>query len=236
MMFRVNSSNVLITVALALGAMCYTARADGISEDLLLSRARSANEEASSNLTAMEPKALAEASARREGDRLELRLQSGKIKSYVDGAECKKPAEEVKCERYSLIVHARTRSAFILGKQYYEGLDVLLVDDNTGEETKLRSIPSFSPTGQHLIVFLEDDQLLGFEVQIWRRVGNRFREEWSGSPNSDGIYVTYRLVQWPSENVVVVESKTSYGPSKSDVVKQVSIGRNAKGWAVLNGG
>jgi hypothetical protein len=221
---------------MALGAVCRAAQADSLSEDKLLSEARSAIEESSSKLRAMEPKALAEASALRQRDRLALQLRSGKIKSYADRAECNQPAEEVKCERYSLIVHAKTRSAFILAKHLYEGLDVVVVDDNTGEETKLGSLPGFSPTGQHLIVLLENDEQLGFQVQIWRRDGPRFIEEWSGSPNSDGNYVAYRLVQWPSEDAVTVESKTSYDPPKPDVVKRITIGRNAKGWSVRSGG
>jgi hypothetical protein len=214
MMFRYYCPRISTAVALALGAMCHAAQADGMSEDALLSEARSAIEESSSKPRAMEPKALAESDARRNGDRLELRLRSGKIRTYIDRAECEKPDEEAKCERYSLIVHARTRSTFILAKHLYEGLDVIVVDDNAGEETKLGSIPTFPPTGQHLIVFLENDEQLGFEVQIWRRDGTRFIEEWSGSPNSDGTYVAYRLVQWPCEDVVTVESKTSYDPPK----------------------
>jgi len=203
---------------------------DRISEDLLLSEARRI-QDASTELRRIEETALARANAdagRRDGQ-LMLHLRSGNTRILVDRPECKDLEREAECEQYSLVAHARTRGLFVVAKLYYEGLDAILIDDATGEETSLPAFPIFSPSGEHLLVFVENDGVLGFVVQIWRRDPAKITLDWSGSPHSDGVYVTYRLLRWQSEDVIDAEAEVSEG-SKPNITSKFTVRRIAGRW------
>ena len=163
-----------------------------------------------------------------------LRLRSGNTKAYANRPECKNPDDEAKCQQYSLIVDAHTRGVFVVAKVLHEGLDIILIDDLAGEETVLRTFPIFSPSGKNLLVLHENDPELGFAVQIWRRDGARFIQDWSGSPHSDGMYVSYKMLRWPSEDVIVVQSDISFEPPKPNVLKKFTLRRGADGWRVIS--
>lgn len=221
----------LVAAALFVVATGGPALADSLSENTLLSNARLASEQSSSELLLLESKALAAgARADRQGDRLVLRLRSGNTKAYANGPECKNPDDEAKCQKYSLIVDAHTRGLFVVAKVLHEGLDIILIDDHAGEETVLRHFPIFSPSGKNLLVLLENDPELGFAVQIWRRNGARFIQDWSGSPHSDGMYVSYKMLRWPSEDVIEVQSDISFEPPKPNILKRFTLRRRADGW------
>ncbi|BAM86887.1 conserved exported hypothetical protein [Bradyrhizobium oligotrophicum S58] len=198
----------------------------------MLGDARVASEESSSSLRVMEPRALAKGEAQRIGGRLIVTLRSGKTKVYSDRLACSRPAEETKCIRYSLVVHAKTRSSYIIAKQYYEGLEAIVVNEVSGVETIVRGIPSYSSDGRSLVVFLENDPEVGFAVEVWQKNGDRFAKVWTGSPNSDGIYVSYRLIRWISEDAFLIETKTKYGGKKPDALQEVLIVRDASGWKI----
>jgi hypothetical protein len=121
-----------------------------------------------------------------------LQLSSGVTKTFEDTPECRAADQEAKCQKYSLVAHARTRGVFVVAKLYYESAEYLLVDDGSGEEAVLRQFPMFSPTGKHALVLLINDEQLGFAVQIWRREGRRFVLDWSGSSHAGGMYTSYK--------------------------------------------
>ena len=204
------------------------ANADRLSEDLLLSEARK-NQDARTELRRIEEKALADAEAGRQDGQLVLHLRSGNTRILADRQECEDPDQETKCERYSLVTHARTRNLFVVAKLEYEGLDAFLIDDATGKETSLPAFPIFSPSGEHLLVFVENDGVLGFVVQIWRREAGKFILDWSGSPHSGGVYVTYKLLRWRSEDVIDAEAEISDGP-KPDHSRKFTVRRIAGRW------
>jgi hypothetical protein len=235
MLTRVRHPIMPLITFLLLAVTSGTTRADQMSEDKLLSTAKSASEQSSSEVQALEAKALAavDADAERQDKGLALHLRSGDRKLYTDRPECMKPDQEEKCERYSLIAHARTRGVFVLAKLSYEGLDVVLVNDSTAEETVLPSFPIFSPSGQHLLVLVENDPALSFVIQIWRRDAARFVLDWSGSPNADG-YVSYKMLRWPSEDIIKVQSETSFGPPKPNLVKRFTLRRKTAGWQLVD--
>jgi hypothetical protein len=118
-------------------------------------------------------------------------------------------------------------------KLYYENLETILLNDSSGEGTVLQSFPVFSPSGKHLLVLLENDDELGFAVQIWRQDGGRFIQDWSGSPNSEGVYVSYRMLRWPSEEIIELQSETSFEPPRPNLLKRFSLRHEASGWQVV---
>lgn len=195
---------------------CVAQRASQPLESVLLAAShQAASHDDLLGIQALEPKALGApgAGAERQGSRLTLHLKSGAARSYENRPECGIPEEEAKCHMYVLVAHAFSRSTFVLAKFYYESAEYLLVDDATGVETVLRAFPEFSPSGEHVLVLLVDDEQVGSEVQMWRRDGNKFVLEWSGSPlHAEGYDTSYRLVRWPEENTVVLSASDSADP------------------------
>jgi hypothetical protein len=214
---------------------CATAHADVLREDALLSAARSASDRDDLlSLQAVEPIALeATANASRHGDRLVLRLSSGVSRAFDDSSECKAEALQARCEKYRLIVHARTRGVFVVAKLYSESAEYVLVDDRSGDDTVLRRFPIFSPSGEHVLVLLINDELVGFAIQIWRRKGYRFALDWSGSPYTNGMYTSYRFIGWPSEGTIELQSETSFEPPKQNVSKRFNLRRTSRDWQVV---
>jgi hypothetical protein len=227
----------LVTLAVApllLGSAYAATRADVLQENALLLAARAAHDsDILRNVLSIEQKALKadDASAVRRGDRLILHLGSGATKAYVDRPECgsKDPVQESKCQKYRLIAHARSRGLFVLVKAYYEGAAYLLVNDASGEEAKVPSFPIFSPSGQHVLVILDNDAVGEYAIQVWRREGSRFVLDWK---RDDG-YAKYKLVRWASENTIELQAKIGFEPPKPDVTKRLSLHHTPQGWGVV---
>jgi len=183
---------------------------------------------------AMEPEALAlpDSNAQRTGDQLVLHLRNGDTKIFAHKPECKLPEFESQCQKYWLIAHAGTRAIFVILKLYYESAEYLLIDDTTGEETVLRNFPVLSPSGQRAVVPLMNDELVGFAVQIWRREGHKFVQEWEACPFADGMYTTYEVLGWNSEDEIEMRSETNFDPPKPPQTTKFRLKREDSGWAI----
>ena len=217
-----------------LGSACVAQGSSQPHEDALLAAAQKAAGN-SMDIQALEPKALgaADAHTERQRSRLTLHLKSGTAKIYDDRPECKIPDKESKFQMYVLVAHASSRNTFVLAKLYYESVEYLLVDDATGDETTLRSFPIFSPSGDHVLVLLMNDEQVGFAMQIWRRAGDTFVLDWSGSPHAKGMYTSYELLSWSSENTIELQAETSFEPPKPSVKKRFELRYSAHNWNVV---
>jgi hypothetical protein len=186
-------------------------------------------------LQALEPRALAaaDADAEREGDRLVLHLRSGAQKEYVNSPKCGEPSEEARCQLYVLIAHAHWSRAFVVAQLQYESSKYLLVDDGSGVETTLSRFPDFSPSGERVLERISADDRVGFAVQLWRREGDRFVLEWSASPHTDGVYTSYDLVRWRSEDIIELRAKTTFLPPRPFAIRHFELRHSADGWKVV---
>lgn len=235
-----NRKSVFVAIAIAAllaEPLMYAQLPAPAREDSLLSAAqRAIDNEASSGLRVVESKALKlpDADAIRKGDSLLLELNSGTTRTFRNRPECNQEARETSCQEYFLVVHASSRHAFIVAKLYYESLEFLVVDDATGEETTLRGLPAFSPSGNHLVVLLSNDAQIGFAVQIWSREEHRFVLKWTGSPYTDGIYTTYKLLNWSSDTAAKFEAKTDFIPPKRSSVNTFEVRCSITGWKIVN--
>jgi hypothetical protein len=225
-----------VTAVLLSGAILVMAQAAALSENALLSAAKSASDKDDLiAVQAIDSKALAVGSdAHRQEDSLILHLNSGVTKAFKDTPECREVDHEAKCQKYVWIAHARTRGVFVVAKLYYESAEYLLVDDGSGEEAVLRQFPKFSPSGKHALVLLINDEQLGFAVQIWRREGRRFVLDWSGSPHAEGMYTSYKLIRWPSENTIELQSESSFDPPKPKLLKKFNLSLTRSGWNAID--
>jgi len=215
---------------------CMAQRSAQAQDTALLEDGRIAAEKDSSSLIiALEPKALAavDSDARRRGDRLALHLSSGLTKTYDDSPECKTQTQESKCVHFTLVSHVSAFGVFVMAKLYYESVEYLLVDDQTGNLTTLRGFPLFSHSGSHFIVLLMNDQEIGFGIQIWRREGRKFIIDWVGSPYIEGIYTSYKLVRWRLEDKIELRAENSFEPPKPNVQKYFDLCRSGQRWNVV---
>jgi hypothetical protein len=230
--FLVASAAAILMVSCASTAQ----RPSQTQENALIDAAkRAATNDDLLGLQALESKALAvgDADAERQGSRLVLHSRSGATKIYKNGPECKIPSLESECQTYTLVAHASSRGVFVVAKLYYESVEYLLVDDVTGDETTLRAFPVFSPSGNHVLVLLMNDNEVGFAVQIWRREGHRFVLDWSGSPHTEGSYTSYELVGWPVENRIRLRSETDFESEKPTLKKYFELHLSGHRWNLV---
>jgi len=232
------SSPVTFTLMLFLIATgCTSSHTAHAQEQPLLVAAKiAADQDNVSLVEALEPKALAtmDADATRQGPLLSLRLKSGSIKTYENLPECKIPEQEARCERYSLVAHVRSYGIFVVLKLHYESAEYLLVSDVSGKETTVHSFPIFSASGNYVLILLMNDDQVGFAVQIWRRAGGTFALDWSGSPYTDGMYTTYKLLHWRSEGAIELQAETSFERSEQRVLRKNFKLRHSSGkWNLI---
>jgi hypothetical protein len=91
------------------------------------------------------------------------------------------------------------------------------------------SFPIFSPSGQHVLVILENDAVGEYAIQVWRREGSQFVLDWK----RDDDYAKYMLVRWASENTIELQVKIGFEPPKLDVTKRLSLHHTPQGWVVV---
>ena len=237
-MKRSNHREFLVALAIAMlfvDAVCVAQRSPPPQENALLTAARRAAEKDDLlGIQTLEPNALSavDANADRRGNRLILHLKSGTTKVYKNQPECETPSLKSTCQKYALVAHVSRRDIFIVAKLYYESAEYLLVDDDSGSETTLRNFPALSPSGNHVLVLLMNDEQVGFAVQVWRRAAHGFVLEWSGSPYTEGMYTSYELVRWTSENIIELREETSFEPPKPSVRKHFELRYAVHKWNV----
>jgi len=213
--------------------ICMAQTAMSPAEKTLLTKAQEAiATDNSANIQQLEPNAInsARSSAARDGDRLLLYMESGESKTYTNRPECKIESKESACQKFSLVGYIRSQHLFIVAQLDYENAEYIIVDDRTGNESIFRAFPELSSSGQYAVVILENDEQVGFGLQIWRREGTQFVLDWSGSPFISGIYTTYKLLQWPKDALLKFEVVNSFAPPEKDAVNYFEVEHSADGW------
>ena len=77
-----------------------------------------------------------------------------------------------------------------------------------------------------------NDELVGFAVQIWRREGHKYVQEWEASPYADGMYTTYNVLGWKSEEQIEMQAETDFGLSRPFERNKFRLKRTDSGWVV----
>jgi len=223
-------------VVLAFGFRCFAQGTSRAAEDSLLAAAGDAFEGDIAAKESLEAKSLAapHANAKRDSRGLVLQIKSGGSRVYADRPECRSNTAEASCQRYFLLAHLHVPGFYVVAKLRDEGAEFLLVDDRSGTETTVRGIPIFSPTGEHIAVFLSNDEVVGFAVQVWRRSGDRYVLDWSGSPETTGIYTSYKLVKWQSEGRIDLQADIDFEPPRPTATKHFELVHSDQTWNVVD--
>lgn len=154
-----------------------------------------------------EPIVLAKAHghAVRRGSELILRLTSGKTLAFPDSDDPDRVLN------YKLMAYLPARHFFMLWDELYEGGEISLVDDRTGEETVIPWYPVFSPDGTRLLIQNDGEAFVieSENLEIWRRDGGRMVREWSINPGKaeTGIDTVFAfrtdVVRWSGNTIIL---------------------------------
>jgi hypothetical protein len=160
--------------------------------------------------------------ARRDGDRLTLRLSNRAERILRDKPECRTVAQEARCETYIFIVHARSQHLFVVAHGFYESVEYLLIDDRSGQQSVIDGFPIFSPSGRYVLQITPDNSD-GDPLVLWRRSGRRFVRAWAGSLAPFGVEPDYELVDWPTDSRLRLGGHPTSGSSDGLLVELSKI-------------
>jgi hypothetical protein len=171
--------------------------------------------------------------ARRDGGVLTLKLKNGKAKVLSDAKECEDPAKDGECVRRRLVGYIGDRQ-FIVSVEPYECGYALLVNRQTGEETKLEGWPNLSPNKKRFVVtasYVAGECGPGYNVAIFSFASDPPRLEWRFSAPDD--YEDYDTNGWEGENRVRLQGRGYV--SRKQTATDLKL--TAQGWQLkrLNG-
>ncbi len=174
--------------------------------------------------------------AERDGDRLILHLRSGKTVTFEDLPLCVAGMPPT-CLAHWYRFHSydRSKGLFVIWMPCDECQGYLIVDDRSGKETDLYNEPHFSPNGNLAVelVYGEDSGYSGDRpaVNIWRRVGAKFKREWSTPIVAEH---NYSVLGWSSNDRVDVEELTQASRREDPSTRVFSVVRDGKRWRIVD--
>jgi hypothetical protein len=148
--------------------------------------------------------------AKRMGDALSLKLANGKsLKLSSQPKNCELDNVD-HCVIYRFVADLPTRHAYLVDEGYYEGGDILLIDDRTGRRTVLPGIPIFGPTSQELIS-IDNCVAYGgdYDLQVWKRAGDHFVVEWRHVTEPLTDEVDEEVVSWSDPDRIALRFKST---------------------------
>jgi hypothetical protein len=170
--------------------------------------------------------------ARRTGSNLSLQLTTGKV-IHLHDVDCGDTVATINtdCRHHYLAATLPILHAFVVIVGYYEGSDVLLIDDRTGHQTTLDSVPIFSPDGRSFLT-IDDDVAYGNdpEFEIWSRRGDAAAVVWSGQ--ADGLDLHYTSdVRWKNSDHIDL-TMNAYGLTmdRPKATWPAALVRSRTGW------
>jgi hypothetical protein len=164
---------------------------------------------------------------RRDGDELSLTLVNGGHTFFRnDESQCLEgliPARNDGCVAFYFVGHP---SRFYLLRAHYDaGSDYRLVDEATGESTKVPAEPHFSPDNMHLITVTPANGFDRAGIEIWSAGPGTPTREWQYDPME---YAIYAFLRWDGNAVIALEL-TTYVDGKLDRVP-VRLVLGERGW------
>lgn len=150
--------------------------------------------------------------AEREGEILILHPTGAPIIGFADHRTACDTGDVDKCDGYALMGTFPKARAIVVQQFLYEGSSFLLIDNNTGRQTRLNAMPAFSPDGNHFLVapYDQENDTGPNHLEIWRREGDGAVLEWAHSleqehaedPALPAPYQT-RLLRWRDDRLAL---------------------------------
>ena len=135
------------------------------------------------------------------------------------------------CIGCDLLADLPTRHAFIVQVGYYEGGDVWLIDDRTGQKTVLPAFPEFGPDNSEFIT-LDNDEAYGEpgSITIWRRQDFGAEVIWHHGAELDQVYHLSKLVHWNEPDQIVLDLWVPNDAYHPETHWPAMVKRRAEGW------
>jgi hypothetical protein len=190
---------------------------------------RAAFEREFAELRRLEPERIrAEAGrVRREGDDLSLALANGgRTFFHDDESQCLEgliPSRSDGCVAFYFIGHP---SRFYRLRAHYDaGSDYRMVDEATGESTKIPAEPHFSPDGTHLVSVTATNGFDRAGIEIWSTGAGAPAREWQYDPVE---YAIYAFLHWDGDTAIALELTTYVRGKLARVPVRLVLGEG--GW------
>lgn len=220
----------LAVVALVAAAAAQATELDRLRElDRARHDQRAAFEREFVELRRLEPERIgAEAGrVRRDGGELSLALANGgRTYFHDDESLCLEgliPARNDGCVAFFFVGHPF--HFYLLRARYDAGSDYRLVDERTGESTKIPAEPHFSPDGARLVTVTPTNGFDRSGLEIWSTGAATPAREWEYEPLE---YAIYSFVRWDGNAAVALELATYVGGKLAHVPVRLVLGEG--GW------
>jgi hypothetical protein len=144
--------------------------------------------------------------ASRSEKTLLLKLVSGASKTFKSSGKeaCAADGGADTCVNYFLIGYHSSAHLFLILVWGYENHEVLLVNAIDGTESKLASVPHFSPDGSIFIVIDNDITIREFDFAIGSLKGNRPALLWKRNSKDD--YESWDFERWLDEHRIALKA------------------------------
>jgi hypothetical protein len=140
--------------------------------------------------------------AKRDGETLRLRLESGFYLTLTDKQGC---SNWETCTLYTFVDYLKDAGFYVVFIRYYEGYEYLMVSDKTGKQFLIPELPKISPDRKRLVAVSADDS--GYNengVFIWRFEGDEIVSELTYKPSAPPVneYALYGFKEWKDNKTV----------------------------------
>ncbi len=166
--------------------------------------------------------------ASRHGSVLRLALSGGGARAY-DDPPCGE--ETAPCAAHRLVAYLPRAGAYVVETEGEAGLGALLVDRVDGSEARLFATPSFSPSGQRLVLVANGfPGHGGHEVATWDRRDGRWSETARFGGGTGRPVEAWTLRGWEGEDTIRLDYVLVDPPGASGTV---AMRWDGSGWQVL---
>jgi hypothetical protein len=141
--------------------------------------------------------------ARRDGDTLYLKLNSGMEKSFKNLTGCNETGE---CTYYEFKEHLADLNLYVLDIHFYEGGHYLVISGISGKSYLMYAYPKVSPDRVHLVA-VSDNEGGGSEnsIHLWRIEQSELIEEFSYNTEGLGYFNWNYFSEWQDNNTVIIK-------------------------------
>lgn len=168
----------------------------------------------------------------RKGDRLTLRLDGGKSKTYVGNlAACEGPnGNAEKCVVFRVSSYFPKSQSYLVEKRFYECAVYLFVSGHTGSQTVMRAIPLLSPNAKYLLSIDNDDACeRKYDIAIWSLETEPPKLEFIYQHKQ---YESWDLIAWEDDTHIKVKASFDANTSYD---QEAELVRTASHWTLQLG-
>ena len=118
--------------------------------------------------------------ASRNGDKLRLVLNDGRIKTISSNSRACEDGDAQKCLEYRLAAYYPAQQLFVIDEAAYESSGAIVVNAQTGTITRMEDRPRMAPSRERLVVaFSSEAWEVGRNIAVYKIEQDAVRLEWS---------------------------------------------------------